>query len=183
MMSEKLFELATPHLKKNDFGVAHTRRVFEIASVYFDIPKYIEELTLASIVLHDIGGSTIKEQYEKGRGIARNLLSQLGYGNDFIQEVCEIIGTHHNHPENPHLSFKILYDSDKLAMFSPEEFPYYNSRPNFNWDEVITLIYHEHIKNLARKLLRERKKYETIESVITKMRKSYILNGQSMDGL
>ena len=155
MVLEKLFEVATSYLKKNDFGVAHTKRVFEIARARFDIPKDIEELTLASIVLHDIGGSTVKEQYEKGPDIAKGLLSQLGYGNDFIQEVCEIIGTHHNHPENPHLSFKILYDSDRLVMFSPEEYPHYNSRPNFNWDEVITLIYHEHIKNLARRSLLE----------------------------
>lgn len=156
-MLERLFEVATPHLKRNDFGVAHTRRVFEIARAHFDIPKDIEEITLASIVLHDIGGSTVKEQYEKGPDIANNLLSQLGYGSDFIQEVCEMIRTHHEHPKSPSLSFKILYDSDRLVMFSPEEFPHYNSRPNFNWDEVITLIYHEHIKNLARRSLQERK--------------------------
>jgi hypothetical protein len=157
MVLEKLFELATPYLKKNDFGVAHTRRVFEIARAHFDIPKDIGEITLASIVLHDIGGSTVKEQYEKGPDLARGLLSQLEYGESFIQEVCEIIRTHHNHPENPSLSFKVLYDSDRLVMFSHEEFPHYNSRLNFNWDKVITLIYHEHIKNLARRLLLERK--------------------------
>jgi len=157
MMLYELFELATPHLKKNDFGVAHTRRVFEIARACFNIPIDIEELTLVSIVLHDIGGSIVKEQYEKGPEIARNLLSRLRYDGDFIQEVCGIIRTHHDHPESPSLSFKILYDSDKLVMFSPEEYPHYNSRPNFNWDEVITLLYHEHIKNLARMSLLERR--------------------------
>ena len=157
MVLEKLFEVATSYLEKNDFGVAHTRRVLEIARAHFDIPKDIEELTLASIVLHDIGGSTVKEQYEKGPNIAKGLLFQLGYGSDFIQEVCEMIRTHHEHPKNPSLSFKILYDSDKLVMFSPEEYPLYNSRLSFNWDEVITLIYHEHIKNLARGALQERK--------------------------
>jgi hypothetical protein len=28
---EKLFELAKPYLEKNDFGVTHTQRVFNIA--------------------------------------------------------------------------------------------------------------------------------------------------------
>ncbi len=163
MILEKLFELATPHLRKNDLGVAHTRRVFEIARKHFDIPKNIEELTLASTVLHDIGGSTVKEQYEKGPDIARDILSQFGYREDFTQEVCEIIRTHHDHPENPPLSFKILYDSDRLVMFSPEEFLYYDSRLNFNWDEIINSMYHEHIKDLARKLLQARKTMPSYE--------------------
>lgn len=157
MMPEKLFKLATPHLKKNDFGIAHTRRVFEIAKEHFDIQESIEEITLASIVLHDIGGSTIKEQYERGPEIAKNLLSQLGYGNDFVQGVCEIIRTHHNHPENPSLSFKILYDSDRLVMFSPEEFPHYNARQGFDWNAVMDSIYAEHAREPARTILAERR--------------------------
>ncbi len=156
-MLEKLFELAVPYLEKNDFGAVHTRRVFEIAGKHFDIPKGIEELTLASVVLHDIGGSTIKDQYEKGPEIARNVLFQLGYEADFIQEVCGIIRTHHDHPESPSLSFKILYDSDRLVMLSPEEFPHYNSRPGFNWGDIIGLIYHEHIRCLAKRFLQERR--------------------------
>ena len=159
MVLNKLFELATPYLEKNNFGVAHTRRVFNIARENFGIPENLEELTLASIVLHDVGGSTIKEQYEKGPEIARNLLSQLGYGNDFIQEVCLIVASHHNHPKNPSLAFRVLYDSDRLVMFSPEEFSHYNLKPikYFNWDEIIDSMYSEHTKNLARKLLLERK--------------------------
>lgn len=162
-MLNKLFELATPYLEKNDFGIAHTIRVFNIARENFDIPKDLEEFILASIVLHDIGGSTIKEQYEKGPEIARNLLSQLWYGDDFIQEVCLIVASHHNHPKNPPLAFKVLYDSDRLVMFSPEEFSHYNLKPikYFNWDEIIDSMYFEHAKNLARKLLLERKAVPT----------------------
>lgn len=167
MVSEKLFELATPYLAKNYFGVAHTSRVFNIARENFDIPEDLEECTLASIILHDIGGSTIKEQYEKGPEIARNLLFQLGYGEDFIQEVCLIIASHHNHPKNPSLSFRILYDSDKLVMFSPEEFSHYNLRPikYFNWDEIVNSMYFEHAKNLARKLLLERKNDNKLQDI------------------
>jgi hypothetical protein len=35
---ETIFELAKPYLKKNDFGMPHTRRVFDIAKQNFDIP-------------------------------------------------------------------------------------------------------------------------------------------------
>lgn len=157
MKVEELFELAGPYLEKNDLGVAHTKRVFMLAKENFEIPADLEELVFASVVLHDIGGSTVKDQYEKGPPIAARLLRQLGYSDKFIQEVCEIIRTHHDHPENPSRAFRILYDSDKLVMFSPEEFPRYNLRPNFSWDGVIDLMYSVHSKELARKMLKFRR--------------------------
>ncbi len=66
MDAEKLFKLAKPYLEKNDFGMAHTQRVFDIARENFTVPSELRELTFASIILHDIGGSSIKDQYEKG---------------------------------------------------------------------------------------------------------------------
>jgi hypothetical protein len=67
---DRLFELAKPYLEKNDFGMAHTKRVFDIARENFVVPSELEELTSYSIILHDIGGGSIKNQYEKGPGIA-----------------------------------------------------------------------------------------------------------------
>jgi hypothetical protein len=42
-------------------------------------------------------------------------------------------------------------------MFSPEEFPLCNSRPNFDWNKIIDLIYSEHARELAKELLRQRR--------------------------
>jgi HD superfamily phosphohydrolase YqeK len=153
---ETMFKQAESHLKKNDFGMPHTRRVFEIAKQNFVIPKELEELVFCSIIMHDIGGSTIKNQYKHGPEIASQILQKLGYEEDFIKVVCEIVRTHHDHPNKPSLPFKILYDSDKLVMFSHEEFSHYNSLVNFDWDQIITRIYHEHAKELAKKLLKQR---------------------------
>ena len=153
---EKIFDLAKPYLKKNDFGMPHTRRVFEIAKKNFIIPKEIEELVFCSIIMHDIGGSTIEKQYKLGPEIAEVILKKLGYEDIFVKEVCDIIQTHHDHPDNPSLAFRILYDSDKLVMFSPEEFPHYNSKQNFNWHQIISLIYDDYAKELAKKLLKQR---------------------------
>ena len=61
---ERLFLLAEPYLKKNDFGVLHTRRVFDIAKKNFEITSEKEDLVYCSIILHDIGGSSIKQQYD-----------------------------------------------------------------------------------------------------------------------
>jgi len=154
---ERLFELAKPFLEKNDFGMAHTRRVFDIARENFDVPSELREVTFYSIILHDIGGSSIKEQYEKGPEIAVSVLKQLGCDESFIEEVCEIIRTHHDHPDNPAMPFRVLHDSDKLVMFSPEEFPYYNSRAGFDWDKIVNLIYSEHMRRLAKETLKQRR--------------------------
>jgi hypothetical protein len=110
--------LIWPYLEKNDFGMAHTRRVFDIARANFVVPSELQELTFSSIVLHDIGGSSIKEQYEKDPEIAASILKQLGCDESFIREVCRIIGAHQDHPDCPSLPFRVLYDADKLAMFS-----------------------------------------------------------------
>jgi HD superfamily phosphohydrolase YqeK len=160
MEYDKLFELAKPYLEKNDFGVAHTKRVFDIAKQTFQINQEIENLTFTSIILHDIGGSSIKDQYEKGPQITAIVLTKLGYLDEFIRQVCEIIRTHHDHPSNPSESFKILYDSDKIAMFSKEEYPHHNSRKNFNWNQIVALIYSKEARQLAKHLLAQRRKEE-----------------------
>ena len=153
----KLFELASPILEKNDFGVGHTKRVFAIAQENFSVKKEQEELTFSAIILHDIGGATIKEQYAKGPQIASTLLKQLGLPDEFIKQVCEIVGTHHEHPENPSEPFRILYDSDKIVMFTKEEFECYNSMKDFDWDKIVDLIYSDKGKQVARGMLVQRR--------------------------
>jgi hypothetical protein len=158
---DKLWRLATPYLEKNDFGIAHTQRVFSIAKQNFPVKPDLEDLTYASIILHDIGGSTIKDQYEKGPKIAAELLKQLGCQGDFIKQVCDIVGTHHDHPENPSEPFRVLYDSDKLVMFTPKEYPYYNAREGFDWDKTMALIYSKKGREIAKDWLAQRRKEQT----------------------
>ena len=158
MDTDKLFELVRSNLEKNDFGIAHTRRVFEIAKQYFPVKPEFQDLTYTAIIFHDVGGSSIKDQYEKGPQIAASLLKKMKCTDHFIRQVCEIISTHHEHPEHPSEPFKALYDSDKLVMFSPEEFPYYNARDGFDWDRIVSLIYTAKGRDLAKKALSERRK-------------------------
>lgn len=158
MKYTNLFELAKAYLERNDFGSAHTKRVFDMVREIFDVPAELEDLVYTSVILHDIGGSSVRDQYEKGPEIATSLLHQLGYKKKFIHEVCKIIRTHHDHPENPSQAFRILFDSDRLVMFSRDEFPYYSSRQNFDWEEIIDSMYSEHAKHLAKMLLYQRKK-------------------------
>ena len=85
MDTDKLFELATPYLEKNDFGLAHTERVLDIAEKNFPVKLDLQDLTVAAIILHDIGGSSIKDQYEKGPEIAAKVLKKLKYTESFIK--------------------------------------------------------------------------------------------------
>lgn len=155
---EKLFKLATPILEKNDFGVSHTQRVYDIARRYFQVKPELSDLTYASIILHDIGGCTIKDQYEKGPPIAATLLRQLNCDVDFIKQVCDIIATHHDHPDNPSEPFRALYDADKIVMFSLQEYPTYNQREGFDWNKIINLIYTKEGREIAKKELEQRRK-------------------------
>jgi hypothetical protein len=154
---DKLFQLATPILEKNDFGVSHTQRVYNIAKEYFPVAPPLDELTYASIILHDIGGCTIKDQYEKGPAIATQLLKELGCKDSFIRQVCNIIATHHDHPDNPSTPFQTLYDADKLVMLTPQEYPHYNQREGFDWNKIVNLIYSEKGQELAKTWLKQRK--------------------------
>jgi HD domain len=115
-------------------------------------------LTYSAIILHDIGGCTIKDQYEKGPTIAESILKSLKYSEEFVSQVCQIISTHHEHPDNPSEPFKALYDADKLVMFSSEEYPCYNAREGFDWNKIISLIYTEKGQDLAKKALMQRRK-------------------------
>jgi HD superfamily phosphohydrolase YqeK len=139
-----LFKLVRPYLEKNDFGLGHTCRVLEIARKYFTIHSEMEELVFATTILHDIGGSSVDDQYEKGPQIASDLLKTLRYDEEFVKEVCDVIKTHHDRPTNPSELFKILYDSDQLVKFSREEFNHYNDRQNFNWNSIIESFFHVH---------------------------------------
>jgi len=158
MDTDKLFEFAKPYLEKNDFGIAHIQRVFEIAKQNFPVKPELQELAYTAIIFHDIGGCTIKDQYEKGPKITANILKKLNYPESFIKQVCEIISTHHEHPDNPSEPFRSLYDSDKLVMFSPQEYPYYNAREGFNWEKIVNLIYTKKGQDLAKTSLEQRRK-------------------------
>jgi hypothetical protein len=154
---QKLWQLATPILEKNDFGISHTQRVYNLAKQNFPAQYPLEDLTYASIILHDIGGCSIKDQYEKGPLIATELLQQVGCSASFIRQVCHIIATHHDHPDYPSEPFKSLYDADKLVMFTAEEYPTYNGREGFDWEKIISLIYTQKGKELAREMLAQRR--------------------------
>lgn len=87
------------------------------------------ELVLAAAYLHDIGiheaerkhGSTAGNLQEiEGPPIAREILSSLGYETAFVDEVCEIIASHHSPGEVDTDNFRVIWDSDWLVNIGDE---------------------------------------------------------------
>jgi hypothetical protein len=76
---------------------------------------------LSAAYLHDIGiveaekkyNSTAPEyQHKEGPPIAREILVKLGAREELIEEVCDIIGHHHQPRSEESLNFKVIYDAD-----------------------------------------------------------------------
>ena len=55
------------------------------------------------------------------------------------------------------------YDSDKIVMFSPQEYPFYNAQEGFDWNKIVNLIYSAEGKELAKKWLAQRRKSKTTQ--------------------
>jgi hypothetical protein len=76
---------------------------------------------LSAAYLHDIGiveaekkyNSTAPEyQHKEGPPIAKEILIRLGAKEELIEEVCDIIGHHHQPRDDDSLNFKVVYDAD-----------------------------------------------------------------------
>ncbi len=87
------------------------------------------ELVLAAAFLHDIGiheaerkhGSTAGNLQEiEGPPIAREILCSLGYEKAFVDEVCDIIASHHSPGEIDTDNFRVIWDSDWLVNIGDE---------------------------------------------------------------
>jgi len=156
MKYPKLLELAKPYLQRNELGVEHTERVLRLTKKYFRVAKEDMELVYSAIVLHDVGGSTVEKQRIKGPKIAMKLMRKLEYPEEIAAEICEMVKFHHDRLRDPSRAFKILHDCDQLAKFSQKEFPYYNSQPDFDWNDVIEAMYSGKAKRIARAELAKR---------------------------
>jgi len=52
--------------------------------------------------------------------MAKEILERLGVQKEMINEICDIIGHHHNPREEETLNFQILYEADWLVNLEEE---------------------------------------------------------------
>ena len=135
----RIWELATPYLQTRDNDV-HTLYSFGIASqLVTRIPEANEHIVLPAIILHDTGWSTVDEeiafqaiapdrdgtynwaiyQHEKeGARIAREILTEIGYAEADINEICEIIDGHDTRLTSLSINDSCVKDADKIWRVS-----------------------------------------------------------------
>lgn len=86
-------------------------------------------VVIGAAVLHDIGiheaerkyhSTNGKYQEKEGPPIARGILTRLGFAEDNIKEICDIIAHHHSPGKINTVNFKVLYDADWLVNLADE---------------------------------------------------------------
>jgi hypothetical protein len=109
--------------------IGHALKVAGFAEQILQHEPGHRELVLAAAFLHDIGiheaerkhGSTAGNLQEiEGPPIARRILSSLGYEKAFVDEVCEIIASHHSPGEVETDNFRVIWDADWLVNIRDE---------------------------------------------------------------
>lgn len=109
--------------------INHAHRVTEYAEELLKPEGGAYLIVIGAAVLHDIGihqaqkkhGSTIgKYQELEGPPIARRILTGLGFEQNQINEICEIIAHHHRPGKITAKNFEIVYDADWLVNLKDE---------------------------------------------------------------
>jgi hypothetical protein len=131
----RIWELATPYLQTRDNDV-HTLYSYGFArQLCTRIPQADEHIVLPAIILHDTGWSTVDEkiafqaiapdrdgsytwavvQHEKeGARIAREILTEVGYAEADIAEICDIIDGHDTRLTSLSINDSCVKDADKI---------------------------------------------------------------------
>ncbi len=109
--------------------INHAHRVTEYAEELLRREGGDYPIVIGASLLHDIGihqaqkkygRTTGKFQEKEGPPIARRILTRLGFEQNQIEEICEIIAHHHSPGKINTQNFKILYDADWLVNLRDE---------------------------------------------------------------
>jgi HD superfamily phosphodiesterase len=126
--------------------INHALRVTEYAEELLKPEGGDYSVVIGAAVLHDIGihqaqkkyGSTAgKYQEKEGPPIARRILTGLGFEQNQIEEICEIIAHHHSPGKVNSKNFAIVYDADWLVNLKDE----YDIRDRSKLGRVIEKVF------------------------------------------
>ncbi len=105
--------------------IEHAKKVVSYAELILAKEREADpNVVIAAAALHDIGIKNAEERYgsseaayqeQEGPPVARGILLDLGYPEEFIREVCDIIGHHHHPRPGETINFKVVYDADLLT--------------------------------------------------------------------
>lgn len=107
--------------------INHALKVYSLAKTIARLehmpPEELFVLESAAL-LHDIGIKEAERQYNSSAGnyqellgppVARELLDEFKFNEDFLSRVSYLIGNHHSYSKVDHLDFQILVEADFLV--------------------------------------------------------------------
>ena len=133
---KRIRELAGPYLdtRKNDI---HTEISTRLAYQLLDLEGGMEEVVIPAILLHDVGWRKVPEDMQmkafgpnaslpewnrvhevEGARIAGEILAEVKYDPEKVEEILRIIEGHDSRKEPFSLNDKIVKDADKLWRYS-----------------------------------------------------------------
>ncbi len=134
----EIYKLAKPYLDTR-YNEIHTRTAFSFALRLLAAEGGDERVVLPAVMLHDLGWKFVPEDQQfkafgprkidkeinrihevMGSKKAREILEEVNYDPDLIEEITEIILGHDSRKEPLSLNDAIVKDSDKLWRFSKE---------------------------------------------------------------
>ena len=104
--------------------IGHASKVAHYAEEINRTEQGDPAVVLICAYLHDIGikeaerkfsSNSAKYQHQEGPPVAREILTRLQADQALIDEVCDIIGHHHNPRQEETTNFKVLYDADLIV--------------------------------------------------------------------
>ena len=188
----EIFERAKPFLETRQNEI-HTRVAFSFALKLLAAEGGDERVILPAVMLHDIGWKFVPEDLHlkafgpqdvdmninrihevEGSRKAREILEKVGYEQDLIKEIAEIILGHDSRKDSLSLNDAIVKDSDKLWRFSADAFAIDPER--FQIDPEVHAKWLEQqiekwfFTETAKKLAREEQRQRALECGVPKGR-------------
>ncbi len=109
--------------------IDHALRVTGFAEQILKQEKGDRIVVVAAALLHDIGIREAERKYGSSAGdlqeregppVAREILTGLAFDESVIDEVCEIIASHHSPGEVDTDNFRVIWDADWLVNLGDE---------------------------------------------------------------
>ena len=146
VLENKIIENMKQYFEDDRKYVDHALKVLNYAKEILKQEKGDSEIVFSAAILHDIGITSCKKKYNstggqlqeiEGPPIARKILKKLEVDNKIIDEICDIIASHHSPGEIDTANFKIIWDSDWLVNLEDE----YNIKDKKKLEKVINKIF------------------------------------------
>ena len=145
-LEDKIIENMEQYFENDKKYISHALKVLYFAKKILKQEKGDSEVVFPAAILHDIGIRVCQKKYtsrggqlqeKEGPPIARQILKKLKVDNKIIDEVCDIIASHHSPGEIDTANFKVIWDADWLVNLEDE----YNIKDKSNLKKAIDKIF------------------------------------------